>query len=522
MVDLTEQAIEAEKETRRKAGRPSGSPNKNYEYKKKEREKLEATKALWKKGILYWKLDANQRIFRDMYYNHGNWTTLPCLWARQIGKSWAVCTIINEEAIQKPGTTMAYIAPKLNQAKKIVNTKFRELLVDCPEELRPKFNSIENKWTWPNGSELYLAGTDNQNAENIRGSTFNRVFVDEFCFLDDFEYVMNSIIFPTMMSVSDPLMVLISSPPKTMDHESNKWLDEAEHDGRLIRRTIYDCPRHSKEKIERIIREQYHNDPNSTDFRRECLCERIADSSKLVLPEATADRIKKCVLELVRPDFFTITEAFDWGAGDKNAGLYSYANYDDKIIVIEDEMWLSDNQYTTADIACEIRKIEKRLWEENSMKNRYGDNNNGQLLIDMAVMHNLPILATKKDGLIAAVNHVRQLLKNGQIIIHPRCVNLIKQIQSCTWLSSEKKKFSHKTEKDENNQEYKHHYDLVAALIYLVRNSNMDVSPYPIDYDLLKRGYHRDTHFLSPKREQKNQDGLSKFLSDKFTIRKKR
>lgn len=507
-------------ELKRKRGRPTGSLNNNHLYKQKQRERDEAVKKLWKAGVLHWKLDANQKFLRDQYYNHGKWTTLPWLLARQVGKSWTVCTIINEEAISKPGIIMAYIAPKLNQAKKIVNAKFREILVDCPEDLRPKFNSIENKWTWPNGSELYLAGTDNQNAENIRGSTFSRVFVDEFCFLDDFEYVMNSIVFPTMMSVTDPLMVLISSPPKTVDHESNKWLDEAEEDGRLVIRTVYDCPRHTPEKIARIIKEQYHNDANSTDFRREMLCHRIADASKLVIPEATAERIKKCVLEVKRPDYFTITEAFDWGAGDKNAGLYSYADYDNKVIVIEDEMWLSENEYTTKDIADNIRLKESTLWGDVGGINRFGDNNNGQLLIDMSILHKLNIMPTKKDGLNAAVNHVRNLIKNGQIIIHPRCINLISQLQSCTWVNSEKKKFSHKTVKEGDN-EYTHHYDLIAALIYLVRNSNMEVSPYPIDYELMKMNYHKDTHFLSPKRESKQESNLEKFLKNSFRIKKR-
>ena len=41
------------------------------------------------------------------------------------------------------------------------------------------------------------------------------------------------------------------------------------------------------------------------------LCHRIADASKLVIPEATAERIKKCVMEVKRPDYFTITEVLD-------------------------------------------------------------------------------------------------------------------------------------------------------------------------------------------------------------------
>ena len=80
----------------------------------------------------------------------------------------------------------------------------------------------------------------------------------------------------------------------------------------------------------------------------------------------------------------------------------------------------------------------------------------------------------------------------------------------------------YKKTKDENGTEYEHHYDLIAALIYLVRNCNMALSPYPIDYELIKRGYHRDTHFKSPRLQQKETSEFAKHLADVFTIKKRR
>lgn len=509
---------EIKKATKRKAGRPPGSVNKNSEYKRKKKEREKAIKLAWERGVLDWKLDDNQKQLRDIYYNHGEWTTLQWLCARQLGKSYLVCTIINEEANRNPGITMAYIAPKLNQAKRIVNAKMREILADCPEHLKPKFNSQDNKWVWENGSELYLAGTDNGNAESIRGMTLRKVFVDEYCFLNDFEYVMNSIIFPTMMSVPDPLMVLISSPPKTADHESNVWLDEAENDGRLVVRTVYDCPRHSSEKIERIIREQYHNDPRSIDFRREMMCERIADASRLVLNEAAEPEVlKRVIQEMERPDYYTRIESFDWGFADKNAGLLAYIDYDKQELVIEDEMWLDKRKYNTKEIVEEIQKAERNVWQMSDcrMINRWGDNNNPQMLYDMSVLYNFHINKTDKMGLQATVNHVRDLLKTGQIKINPRCTNLIEQIQSATWVNAERKKFSKKTTKDEQ-----HHYDLVAALVYLVRNAHIQlrVDPYPEDYQT--KGMKSENYIRRNAPHMLTENGEA--IKSLFTIKKKR
>lgn len=496
--------VEIEKEIRRKPGRPKGSSNLNAAYKKKQREQSKARETLWKKGILHWKLDEGQRELRDMYYNHGKRTTLPWLIARQWGKTWTVCTIILEEAIRNPGITMAYIAPKLNQAKRIMALKMRELQEDVPDSVKAEYKSLDNKWVWPNGSELYLAGTDNGNAESIRGMTLNRVFVDEFCFLSDFEYVMNSIIFPTMMSVSDPLMVLISSPPKTPDHESNVWLDEADDEGKLVVKTVYDCPRHTEEKIARIIKEQYHNDPQSTDFRREMMCERIADISSLVIPQATAEKVKEITADIEKPDYYQIVEAFDWGVMDSTAGLLAYVDFDAGKIIIEDEMELDGIHNTTADIARLIKEKENKLWGYRTDINRFCDNNL-QIINDMSVSHELYMIATKKDNLHSQVEKVKQLIQHNQIVINPRCEKLLLQIQSAEWDKS-RKKFKRKNG---------HHYDLVASLIYLVRNANIEVNPYPDGHG---RPSDRSKYFLDGHSQKKVDDEFTKSIKDWFSI----
>jgi len=430
--------------------------------------------------------------------------------------SWTVCTIALEEAIKNPGIRMAYIAPELNDAKDITEQTFDQLCEDAPEAYKPKFNSLKNRWEWENGSILKVAGTDNKNYNKIRGRKYDIIFLDEFCFMDEFKKVFFSCVKPTTTSVPNYKIIFISTPPETPDHESNMILDDAEEDGSLIKKTIYDSPRFSAEFIEENILKDYRSlgGKNSIEFRREYLCERIADSSKLVIPEATKEKMAEIVANLFRPEFYNIYESFDWGVKDSNGGLFSYVDFERKILVIEDELLAHDSTATTFDIAKLIIKKEEDNWGDSRKKAlRYADNNL-QIINDMSLSYNLHMTATNKDNLAAQVQKVRHLLANGQIIINPRCVNLIEQLQSAQW-NNTRKSFVRRNG---------HHYDLVAALIYLVRNCQLEVSPYPVDYKLHKIGYHPDTHFLSPhyKPEGGNISGdFVKYLKNSFTIKKK-
>lgn len=501
--------VKIEAETRRKPGRPIGSKGKNWEYVKKQREQANARKKLWAKGILSWKLDSSQM---DLYRDYKSPKIKEHYWclSRQTGKSWTVCTVASEDAIQKPGIRMAYIAPQLSDAFDITEQTFDQIYEDN-QELKPKYNSKLNRWEWANGSYLKIAGTDNKNYNKIRGRKFDRIFLDEFCFMDDFRKVLFSCVYPTTTSVPDYKVIFISTPPETPDHESNMILDDAEERGVLIAKTIYDCPRFSPEYIEENIVKRYRplGGTKSVDFRREYMVERIPDINKLVLPEVNQELIQKIVADVQRPEFFKINEAFDWGVLDNNAGLFAYIDYEKQVIVIEDELFENGVHFTTKDIAGMIREKEMKLWGHNGHIIQRCCDNNLQIINDMCSLYHLTMFATQKHEKSAAIQQVRQLLANGQIIINPRCVNLIEQIQSATWVNSKKKDFARRNG---------HHYDLVASLIYLIRNANLQINPFPVDYST--RGLKRDDYLILNKKSPLSAD--LEALKKMFTIKKKK
>ena len=503
--------VELIKTTKKKAGRPPGAKNKNWEYKKKQREQAKAKDKMWKKGVLSWKLDTSQMDLYNDYYTVG---LNRCVWSlsRQTGKTWTVCVIALEEALKFPGIRMAYIAPELNDAKDLTEQTFDQICEDAPIECIPKFNSQKNRWEWDNGSFLKVVGTDNKNYKKIRGRKYNRVFLDEFCFMDDFQKVFFTCVKPTMTSVPDSKTIFISTPPETADHESNMILDTAEENETLIKKTIFECPRFSHDYIMEEIVADYAplGGLDAVEFRREFMVERIPDITKLVLPEVNPSLIPKIVAKLERPPHYNIIESFDWGVLDNNAGIFAYINYDTQVLVIEDEMFIDGIHHTTEDIARDIKRIEEETWGHDNGIARWCDNNL-QIINDMGGSFDLWMCATAKHNRSAAIMTVRRLIANGQIIINPKCVNLIEQIQSATWSNAKKKEFSRRNG---------HHYDLVAALIYLVRNAQLEFSenPYPANYDTQNLA---PGSFIKRNKKQKS-SGNADILREVFTIRKKR
>ena len=514
--------INEELKPRRKVGRPKGSKNGNWEYKEKKRKEEKARKELWSRGQISWKLDSNQKILYNAYKNR---TAMTLIWmtSRQIGKTWTVCTIAIEECMKVPNFRIAYVCPKQKQSKNVVRAKMIELMVDCPVELRAKFRSQDNVWEFPNGSEIHCCGSDGGNIETLRGNKYNIVIVDEFAFLDDFDYALNSVLFPTMTTIEKPLLLMISSPPKTHGHPSNDWIDRAEANDSLIVKTIYDCPRFNDMKIQKILSDQFNGDKNNIHFRREYLCERIPDITSLVLPEATSTKMLEITeTDYERPDYFIPIVAADWGVQDNNGILFGHYNFLSAKIVIEDEILLAGYNHTTENIRDAIREKEIELWGEDKKIIRYCDNNL-QLINDLSLTYGLDFMPTAKDNLHAAVNEVRMRISKCELSINDKCKHLKTQMKSTLWDRNRKQfKKIRQTNIDissaTNNSAG--HSDLVAALVYLVRNIDTFNNPFPADYEI-------PSHFFkSPKMQtkmkMKTESSFEQSMKKAFSLTKRR
>jgi hypothetical protein len=445
---------------------------------------------LWRMGQLRWKLDSYQRKLYDIYTNSKT-RKIVMVCARQTGKSWFLITLALETALRNPNNQIKYACPTAVMAQKIILPTFRKLIADCPEDLKPKYVRAEKCFYFANGSTIQLEGTDEGNAEKLRGTASNLCIADEAGFMDDLSYVIKDILLPQTLTTRGKIL-MVSTPPKKSEHDFNKFSAEAKLAGSYIKKTIIDIledikndpPQFKNRLAPEIIEEmkQEYGGEQSDTWRREFCCEDIKDSVRSVVPEFTDKMEDAIVKEWPLPQRYDAYDAMDIGAVDLTGVLFAYLDFRNAKLIIEDEilMNLAAADKNTKVLADAIKEKERTLWIHPEFKTVipvYSRISDDDLVTinDLDRLHNLKFTPTRKDGLDGAVNELRIRLNAGQIIINPRCKNLIYQLKTATW---------NKARSTFERSEEAGHYDLVAAIIYLVRNVQWEKNPYPLLYNM--------------------------------------
>lgn len=390
--------------------------------------------------------------------------------------SFFLSVLAIETCLKTPNVIVKFIAPKTKDIKRIIAPLMKEILQDCPKDLKPSFKIHDNTYNFANGSEIQLAGTDNGHAESIRGNKAHLCIIDEAGFCDDLDYIVNSILIPTTTTTHGKI-IMASTPSRSPDHDFMTFMKEAELENRFIKKTIYDNPRLTEDDINRLA--EALGGKESVDFRREYLVEKIVAEDDAVIPEFTKDLQSRVVKEWAKPPYFDAYVGMDIGAKDLTAVLFGYYDFIHGKIIIEDELIIKGSKMLTDELAEKIHQKEMQLWthkvsgEKIEPYLRIADNNNLILLNDLTAKHRLNFLPTSKDNKIAMLNSMRIMMRNEQIIIHPRCQTLIFHLESAIWNRS-RDSYARSADKG--------HYDAVDALLYLTRNVILQKNPYPPDY----------------------------------------
>lgn len=454
----------------------------------KKIDKKKAIEILFRNANLDFLLDSNQKEIKDLILNKGRILNVIGS-SRQIGKTYAMVVIAYEACLRTPNFKVVYLCPTIKMVKSAVLSKLSIINDICPKDLLPNLHKSDGILTFPNGSEIKFAGTENDSADRVRGSSANLVIWDEagFSSADKFDYIFKSVLTPLTTSVKGSI-VLISTPSPQPSHPFIEFIKKAEFEGTYVKKTIYDNPRLTEAEIQRLIDSCGGRDSN--DFRREYMVEIIADTSSVVIPEFTKELQSRIVKEVEKPTHFDAYVGYDIGGTDNHALLLAYYDFNYGRLVIDDELVI--NGVTTDIIANELKIKENNSFNGRQPYLRIADNNNVQLIFDLAMKHQLNFLPAQKDNRDAAINNMRMLLKQEKIIINPRCINLINHLENVMWNKQ-------KTGFVRSNV---NHYDTVPALYYLLRMVDFQKSPYPADY------INYDLIHVSPKnKEYKNFGG---------------
>jgi hypothetical protein len=367
----------------------------------------------------------------------------------------------------------------------IVEPHMQTITAGAPNDVRPHWRSQEGIWHSPhNGSQIHTAGTDSGGADRLRGVATDFGVVSEAGFVDELRYLLHDVLIP-QTATTRGFLWLISSPSVTPAHEFAKLCAQAEADGALIKRTIFDAPHIDAETREELC--HIAGGPNSTTWRREYLCEFVADESAAVLPEFT--RVEKEVIKAhERPRYYVPIVVGDIGFHDFSFFVFGYHDFRTGLDVIEREY--VTNKTVARDLASKVSEIATGLWGPRAAEARRFADAPAMVIAELGPEWS-GIAKTQTDGVFktAAVNDVRTRLTHKSIRISPECDKLIAHCRYAVWRIPGR---------DLERMDGFGHFDGVDALTYFVRLVDRHTNPWPA----LPDGVSHYTHWIDQELEQ--------------------
>ncbi len=236
--------------------------------------------------------------------------------------------------------------------------------------------------------------------------------------------------------------------------------------------TIYDNPMVDEDTIQRLMKEA--GGAESTTWRREYLCEFILDDD-LALTKEWKDEY---FIDIPKDEFYVYYHklvGMDLGRKDHTAVIFGYYDFKKACLVIEDELTMNGPNWTNLTLKDEITAKETNLWPEMKAFRRISDNNEPNMLIDLNQtygMHFMPV--TKDASLEQMVNRVREWVRDGRIIISPKCKMLRGCLKYGVW-DKNRKAFA-------RDPKVYGHFDHFAALMYLLIHNATSSNPIPVDH----------------------------------------
>lgn len=441
---------------------------------------LAAKHELWRRGDLAWKLDKTQKKMYDAIQRGRRKHCLLC--SRRLGKSFLLVVVAFETALKKPNQRISYAAPFGRDASDIATDLAVEIMLDCPEDIRPEYRAATKEYVFKNGSVIRFAGLNSEHAQQLRGRKAHLFIIDEMGLCDDVKHVIQDVAMPMTLTTGGR-MIFATTPARSPGHDSSIIIKKMLADGEVSTFTILDNHRVGNDvKAEYLIEAGERPEaipeilaglrlPESTTALREYFVQLdITDAETAVIPEFTAQAQKDIVFDIERPPFFDSYVCVDPGSVDNTGILYAYWHFLEKKLVIEAESLLK--RPSTHDIARAIQTQEAALWGVKPPLTRISDID-PRLVMDLWQNYGLSFKQANRQDAFGAIDNVRTMIRRREIIIAPSCTSLIRQLKNATW--------NRKATDFERTQEDAH-FDLLAALKYLAREIVKGKNPFPSWY----------------------------------------
>lgn len=440
-----------------------------------------AIEALWRKGILCWKLwDQQIPIYDQIRGLPSDIDEAVILCARQFGKSHLGVLMAVEDCIRYPDRCILIVGPTYEQCRDIVVPRLERIIADAPPGLVRRLKS-EKKWLIGD-SELVIGGFD-ANSSSQRGKTVQTIYVEEVvdAHPDHFLTSMRSDLGPALTHSDAGKMIFLTTLPKVPDHPFIlENMARAQLNGAYYCYTIDDNQALTPAQREACIRRA--GGIHTEDYKREYLCLVIRDRSIVIVPDfSKAIHVRDFVI----PPHIKWEVVFD-GGGVRDltaAGLMGY-DFLRAVDLVVDELWWPHNTATdhiirdmrerwgvqlTAAQALAFKRPEPtpEAYFPEQVERVWGDVH-GQTRVDMTAAK-FTVLPPPKVDWEAALNNLANRFTQNKIEIHPRCKLTIQTCQSGT-LNKNRTDFCRSVALG--------HMDAAAMLMYGVRVLDR-TNPYP-------------------------------------------
>lgn len=482
-------------------------PSTDWLYSKENLPVLES--AMWRGHDLRFKFKPAQfQMCADIFRSPHMKYVIKC--ARRLGKTYMLCCIAIMQCLKQANSMIRYAAPTHKALKKFIIPVMKIILKDCPEDIRPVFLGSEGIYRFKNGSEIHLAGVNNDNADSLRGTFADLFIIDEAGFVDDLKYLIDDVALPQFLDpdgkiVAGRRLILSGSPSRTPAHEFTEISRMAEIEGNYSHYDIY-AGGYPDETLE--IYKKECGGENSTTWKREYLALDVVDENFAIVPEWRASYIAEPPLheELDQKKFkyWHKYVALDIGVRDLTVALFAYYDFARATLYVLDEVVMNGVQMTTERLQKEIKAQEAVSFWGYEVYRRISDIDL-LLLNDLRALHALYFSPTDKGKLEEMVNEVRIWVNAGRVIVSPNCKQLIGCLSYGIW--NEKRS-------DFERVPQFGHFDALAALMYLIRNVDQRGNPLPAAFGLELE----NTFYDTLEDRQKNKDLIKKA----FDIKKRR
>lgn len=413
--------------------------------------------------------------------------------ARKMGKSFASFLIAFEFCWANPGALVRIILPELKQGRDIYTPIYQELIDILPTDLMPVHMKSETAFVFQNGAQIRIGGSAPQNIESSRGPRCDLLFLDEVAAFEErnYDYATRSVLFPQLTTTKGKI-VYLTTPARSPSHP---WIVDTMpiliSKGALVTATIDDNPLLDDEG-RAIIVERYGSVDNP-NYRREYLCELIADDDWKIVPEFNRSHVvDEDALPQEKDTFGLYTpyigyQALDYGEVDLSALLSAVYDHNTQTLYVIDE-WIDNGspekvvdqlQYSTAHVLYKCCQVETVMDVMPHMAGVFRRN--------YGLTFNLP----SKGRLEDQVSLLRSSFERGKLKIHSNCKGLIAQLETGVW-DSNKKQFERTS---------KGHSDAIAALAYLVKFVKWNRRPGLSGNENIQIGMQENVVSTKPKNE---------------------